>query len=199
MVEKRYVLSFLAGGLLFHESLAVAQALLRAEYDWKAASKAVEEDNLLQSRTASTAKRKLREVRNRLQALSHAEVQLLVEGSRQEQKLILWLACCLKYQLLADFAREVLRAKYLQLDLSLDRGDVERFIDNKMIWHEELENVASSTRTKLETVMLRILRESEMLSQDGVILPPMFSQRLNQVILNDSPQHFLLFPTAIPD
>ncbi|WP_153558875.1 DUF1819 family protein [Roseimaritima sediminicola] len=199
MVATPYVLSFTAGGLLYHESLVVAEELLRARFDWKVAIKAVQDGNLLQSRTESTAKRKLREVRNRLQALSRDEIQLLAEGGRQEQKLILWLACCLKYQILADFARDVLRSKYLQLDLSLDRDDVDRFIDNKTIWHEELEKLAPSTRTKLQTVMLRMLRESEMLSPEGAILPPIFSENLTRVIRDDSPEHFLLFPTAVPE
>ncbi|XZE56636.1 DUF1819 family protein [Planctomycetaceae bacterium SH139] len=199
MVATHYVLSFTAGGLLYHESLVVAEELLRACFDWKVALRKVKDGNLLQSRTESTATRKLREVRNRLEMLSKPEIQLFSDGSRQEQKLILWLACCLRYQLLADFAREVLRAKYLQLDLSIDRDDVDRFIENKMIWHEELENLAASTRTKLQTVMLRMLRESEMLSAEGVILPPIFSGRLTQVMLEDSSEHFLLFPTAIPE
>jgi hypothetical protein len=199
MVATHYVLSFTAGGLLYHESLVVAEELLRACFDWKVALRKVKDGNLLQSRTESTATRKLREVRNRLEMLSQPEIQLFSDGSRQEQKLILWLACCLRYQLLGDFAREVLRAKYLQLDLSIDRDDVDRFIENKMIWHEELENLAPSTRTKLQTVMLRMLRESEMLSAEGVILPPIFSGRLTQVMLEDSSEHFLLFPTAIPE
>jgi hypothetical protein len=199
MVATHYVLSFTAGGLLYHESLVVAEELLRACFDWKVALRKVKDGNLLQSRTESTATRKLREVRNRLEMLSKPEIQLFSDGSRQEQKLILWLACCLRYQLLADFAREVLRAKYLQLDLSIDRDDVDRFIENKMIWHEELENLAPSTRTKLQTVMLRMLRESEMLSAEGIILPPIFSGRLTQVMLEDSSEHFLLFPTAIPE
>jgi len=199
MVAPNYVLSFSAGGLLFHESCVVAEELLHADFDWVVAIKNVEEQNLLQSRTASTTKRKLREVRHRLERLSRDELRLLVEGSRSEQKLILWLACCLEYQLLADFAREVLRSKYLQLDLLLSRDDIARFIEDKMIWHEELEKLASSTRTKLQTVMLRMLRESEMLSREGIIVPPLFPERLKRVISDDSPKHLLLFPTAIPE
>lgn len=199
MVATQYVLSFTAGGLLYHESLVVAEELVRRHFDWKATLQAIKDGNLLQSRTESTAARKLREVRNRLQALNQDEIYLLAEGSRQEQKLILWLACCLRYQFLADFARDVLRSKYLQLDFSLDRNDVDRFIENKAIWHEELEQLAPSTRTKLQTVMLRMLRESEMLSPEGIILPPVLSEKLMRVIANDSPEHFLLFPTAVPD
>lgn len=198
MVATQYVLSFTAGGLLYHESLAVAEELVRACFDWKLATDSISVGNLLQSRTERTAQRKLREVRSRLQILSKDQLRLLVVGSRQEQKSLLWLACCLRYQLLGDFARDVLRSKYLQLDLSINRDDVDRFIDNQMIWHEELERLAPTTRTKLQTVMLRMLRESEMLSPEGVILPPILSDSLKRVILDDSVEHFLLFPTAIP-
>lgn len=199
MVVARYVLSFSAGGLLYHESVVVAEKVLHAQFDWNVALRAAAEDNLLQTRTASTAKRKLREIRNRLQTLSDDELRLLAEGSRQEQKWVLWLACCLRYQLVADFAREVLRPKYLQLDLSIEKSDVERFIDDQTLWHDELERLAPSTRAKLQTVMMRMLRESELISKEGVLLPPLFSERLTKALLEDSRDHLLLFPVPVPE
>ena len=199
MTKTSYVLSFTAGGLLFHESIVLAEELVRADFDWDLALNAVKAENLLQSRTQSTAARKLREVRKRLRLLTVDQISLIAEGIRLEQKLTLWLACCRRYQLLADFARDVVRSKYEQLDLQLSRSDIQQFIDNKTIWHEELENLAATTRTKLETVMLRMLRESEMLSEEGVLLPPLFTQRFSQVIRDDSNDYFFLFPAPIPE
>ena len=125
MTKTSYVLSFTAGGLLFHESIVLAEELVRADFDWDVALNAVKAENLLQSRTQSTAARKLREVRKRLRLLTVDQLSLVAEGSRLEQKLTLWLACCRRYQLLADFARDVVRSKYEQLDLQLASRNVQ--------------------------------------------------------------------------
>ncbi len=197
MSRTKFALSFTAGGLLYNESIVVAEALLRNEYDWNATLVEVEEKNLLQSRTCSTSKRKLREISQRLKCLSEPQLALLVDGTRHEQKLILWLACCEKYPLLAELARDVVRAKFLQLDYSIDAGDIARFIELQTLWHEELEGLTASTITKLQTVMLRMLRESELVSEDGIISAPLVSGRFIQVLKADSPGGLLYFPLVI--
>ena len=197
MSRTKFALSFTAGGLLYNESIVVAEALLRNEYDWNATLVEVEEKNLLQSRTCSTSKRKLREISQRLKCLSEPQIALLVDGTRHEQKLILWLACCEKYPLLAELARDVVRAKFLQLDYSIDAGDIARFIELQTLWHEELEGLTASTITKLQTVMLRMLRETELVSDDGIISAPLVSGRFIQVLKADSPGGLLYFPLVI--
>jgi hypothetical protein len=197
MSKTRFALSFTAGGLLYNESIVVAEALLRNEFDWNATLVEAEEKNLLQSRTCSTSKRKLREITQRLKRLSGPQLALLVDGTRHEQKIILWLACCEKYPLLAELARDVVRAKFLQLDYSIDAGDIARFIELQTMWHEELEELTASTITKLQTVMLRMLRESELVSEDGIISAPLVSGRFIQVLKADSPGGLLYFPLVI--
>ena len=86
MTKTSYVLSFTAGGLLFHESIVLAEELIRADFDWDVAVNAVKAENLLQSRTQSTAARKLREVRKRLRLLTVDQISLIAEGIRLEQK-----------------------------------------------------------------------------------------------------------------
>lgn len=198
MVATHYVLSFTAGGLLYHESIVVAEAYVASRGDWGRAVANVTDANLLQSRTVSTTTRKLREVRKRLQLLSDREMSLLAAGSRLDQKLLLWLACCLRYQVLGDFARDVLRGRYLQMELFIGPADVERFLEAKAVWHDELDNLAASTRTKLQTVMMRMLREAEMINDDGVIAPPLMSTELKSAILADARDHFQFFPVAAP-
>ena len=140
----QYVLSFTTGGLLYHESVVVAEALQRSGFVWESTTNDVLAGNLLQSRTQSTAKRKLREVRQRLEELTADQMKLFLLGTRLDQRLLLWLACCLRYQLLADFAQEVLRAKFLTLDISIQSIDVENFFESKLLWHDELESLAKS-------------------------------------------------------
>ena len=198
-MPRQYALSFTAGGLLFYESIVVAEALLRCEFDWSAAREDVQKRNLLQSRTASTADRKLREVVARLEELTHYQIGLLVEGTPLDQKLLLWLACCRCYQFVADFAKEVVRGKYLELDISIQPVDIENYFETKMLWHEELEGLTSSTRGKLQTVLMRMLRESRLLSDEGIIQSPLMSRQLVDAIRSDSIDHFDFFPMATPE
>jgi hypothetical protein len=197
MKKAKFALSFTAGGLLYNESIVVAEAFLRNGHDWNATLAEVEEKNLLQSRTPSTAKRKLREISQRLKCLTADQLGLLVDATRSEQKLILWLACCLKYPLLAELARDVIRAKFLQLDYAIDAGDIAKFIETQTLWHEELEGLTASTITKLQTVMLRMLRESELVSASGIITAPLVSGRFIQALQRDSLSHLLFIPLVI--
>ncbi len=182
---------------MYNESIVVAEALVRNKHDWQATFCEIKEKNLLQSRTPSTSKRKMHEISRRLKCLTLPQLTLLNEGTRLEQKLLLWLACCEKYPLLAELARDVVRAKFLQLDYSIDAGDIARFIELQTLWHEELEGLTASTITKLQTVMLRMLRETELVSVDGIISAPLVSGRFIQALKADSPGGLLYFPLVI--
>lgn len=194
MSKRKFSLSFTAGGLLYSESLVVAEAYTRNNCDWGKTTREIEEKNLLQSRTQSTAKRKLREISLRLKTLSPSLLEFLITGTRLEQKCTLWLACCEKYQLLGEFARDVLRAKYLQLDYSVSALDISNFIDKQTLWHEELEGMTPSTISKLQTVMYRMLREAELVTDDGIILAPLISDRFVQTLSLNLPEGLLYFP-----
>lgn len=196
--KNAYVLSFTAGGLLYHESIVLADAYAERQ-NWAEAVKLVESQNLLQSRTASTAMRKLCEVRLRLQGLTDGQLKLLAHGNRTDQRLLLWLACCRRYQLVREFAVEVLRGKFLQLDLLVTLADIDRFIETKSLWYEEIDKLSESTRQKLQTVMMRMLKESELVTSDGVIASPMLSDELLRVIMSDAPQSLAVFPIADDD
>ena len=198
MTSEQYVLSFTAGGLLYHESIIVAETYCKSR-DWNKTTRQINDQNLLQSRVQSTTTRKLREVCARLQGLTPPQIELLVSGSRTEQNLLLWLACCKRYQLLADFAQEILHDKFIRLDLTISLIEVGNFVETKSVWHEELENLKESTRTKLVTVMMRMLREAELISNDQVIRPQLMSPQLARVIAADSFELFNIYPVAESD
>lgn len=198
MNQTRYNLSFTAGGLLYHESLIIAETYIQTR-DWDQVAIQVTENNLLQSRMASTATRKLKEICSRLQELTEAEIELLVSGTRVEQLALLWLACCKYYQILAQFAREVLRDKFLKFDLQVTSAEVERFIESKAIWHKEIETLKPSTRTKLVTVIQRMLRESELIDDQGLLQPLLMSRQLARTIASHSYHYFDVFPVHEAD
>lgn len=195
---KPYALSFSAGGLLYHESVSVAESYIKFQ-DWSKAITYVRDENLLQSRVEATTTRKVREIGSRLKELTQDQLDLLCNGSRLEQNYLLWLACCKRYQLIRDFAMEVLHSKFLSLDLVITTSDIERFFDAKSVWHSEIEELAETTRQKLITVIMRMLREAGMVSNEGLIQPRMVSPELVRVIGSESWEQFKWFPVAESD
>ena len=110
----RYALSFTSGALLTREALIAAPIYLH-EHDWAKVRQLIEGDNLLQSRTVSTGRRFAREVAQRLAVLADDELGLLVDSTKSERSHLLWVAACRRYDLIGEFAEEVLRERFLLL------------------------------------------------------------------------------------
>lgn len=180
------------------ESTALAAVYLQ-QSDWAAAKAVVLQNNLLQTRTESTALRKLRELIPRLSRLTHKQLQLIVSGSISEQRSLLWLSVCKRNTILKDFAQMVVREKYLTLDLLIRTTDFEQFVESQSVWHEELEQLTPNTRAKLATVAMRMLREAELISPEGIIQPTLMSKELARVIRDDDKTWFEVFPVGPAD
>lgn len=146
--------------------------------DWEATKREIEKDNLLQSRTASRAKRTYQELSQRLKVLTDDELELLIEGDLQEQKYLLWFNVCSYYQFIHDFAVEVVHEKFLRMDYQLTDFDYSAFYNTKSDDHPELEKITNSTKDKLREVILRMLREAGITNDEARILPALLSNRL---------------------
>lgn len=81
--------------------------------DWSQTRAAIDADNLLQSRTASSGRRRSRELVQRLTELTDAELAIIADGLAQERSQIMWVAACRRYALVGAFAEEVLRGRLL--------------------------------------------------------------------------------------
>lgn len=192
---EKYNFSFTAGGLLHFESVKVAELYMR-EKNWDKVRQAVLANNLLQFRTITTSERLCREICLRLELLSDDELQILVDGSRQEQLNILWLAICRRHRFIYDFAVEVVREKYLHLDTEVRQGDYDVFFNAKADWHPELEKLSDSTRSKLRQVVFKMLREAELLNKTNTINPGMLTPRLVKTIARHSKSDLTIFPAS---
>ena len=191
-------MSFTTGGLFYNESLQVA-GLYEKTGNWQKTCEQFLSENLLQSRTESSAKRRIREICSRLRLLTDLQLQLLLSGSRQEQQYLLWLAVCKCYPFIKEFMVEVVREKYLRMDLNLPPQDYEIFFEEKAEWHDELEQLKSSTRAKLKQVLFKIMREAEIISQENMIIPGLLTEQLTKVIAMDDPALLAVFPVSDMD
>lgn len=191
-------MSFTAGGLYIRESVDLANLYLSLG-DWKAVKTQANRDNVIQSRTASSSERICREICFRLEELNDVEIRGLTEGSFQAQQQILWVGICRRHRFIYEFAVEVIREKYLQLNLDLLQEDYDAFFNAKAEWHDELEQLTESTRNKLRQVVFRMLREADLLTKANTINPVILSAQVARVVASHSPDDLRIFPLSDRD
>lgn len=188
-----YSLSFTTAALLQSESVRMASLYVQFQ-DWEGVRQQVLEENLLQARTQNTLIRVCREIISRLKTLSDEEIELLSEGSTIDQQLLLWIAICRRYRFIGDFAREVLRERYLSLNLTLSYAEYDSFFNRKAEWHDELEEIASSTHRKLRQMLFKTLREAGLLTENEQVVPAMLSYSLRNVIVQSDSKSLEFLP-----
>ena len=198
MKNGTYKLSFIGASIALNGSVKIAEVYLRLK-DWEAVREEVFAKNLLQARTRSSLQRSFQELVPRLQLLTEAQLELLVAGNHQEQRQLLWFAICKRYAYIREFAIEVLREKYLSLDYEVTEFDYEAFFNRKADWHEELDRLKESTRTKLRTMLFRMLRDAELITTDHLIIPAVLSRRVIEVLASEAPTGFQIFPMSMAD
>ncbi|MCD4671325.1 MAG: DUF1819 family protein [Anaerolineaceae bacterium] len=197
-MTERYKLSFTAVSLGLAESVIVAEVYLQLQ-DWGTTKEKVKSENLLQSRVQSSIQRVYQEIEPRLQTLSIEQLRFLVEEANIiEQKQILWYTLCKRYQFIRDFANEVLFQRFKLFHTQLDEFDYTVFYNNKADWHQELRDIKQSTQTKIRTVLFRMMREADFLSNDNRILPCTLSQAVINQLAVDAPWSYAIFPTTPP-
>ena len=198
MPSSKYLMSFTTGGLFYQESVNLTN-LYFDKRNWSEVKEIALSDNLLQSRTKSTAQRILRETTSRLTLLTSNQLQLLADGSRSEQNYLLWLAACKRYSFIQEFAIEILREKFLCLEIMLTHDDYDYFYNKKSQWHEELENLSPSTKNKNRSVLFRMMLEAELMGSGNLMLPALFTKELVAVIAADNASLFACYPISDRD
>ena len=193
MKNERYSMAFTTGGLFHRGSVKLAVLYLELK-EWDSVRNKVFSENLLQSRTLNSLTRVSREIISRLKTLEAGELDLLISGSTQEQKYLLWLAVCRRYSFIADFAKEVIRERYISLKSDLHYEEFDYFFNKKSEWYPELEKITPTTRNKLRQVLFKILREAEILTIDHTINGSMLSKRLLDAISQERRKDVLIFP-----
>jgi hypothetical protein len=189
-----YRMSFGLGGLFINESVDVARLHISGEPWENTIVRAMEEGTTSMPKSASQ-RRTLREIVNRLSALTEAELALFAEtDDRTEQQALLWLAACRAYRFVGEFAIEILRERYLsyRLELSLNAFDI--FWEEKAEWHSDVADISKSTRLKLRQVLYRMMREADILSAEDKIQTAYLTPRLKALIVDHRAADLAVFP-----
>ena len=199
----RYCLSFTAAGLRPELAAVIAGIHLQAG-DWKRTKAAVLERNALQTRSVSTGKRLESELRQRLQLLSQAQLELLARGSSEERLAMAWLGVLKRIAITLELTRELLMDKLSSLDPVLRRSDMASFYDGCERQHPELAALSPSSQQKIRSALLKMLRDAGLLAGKagkggwlGTVQRPSLSAQAQQLVLEDDPAllgGFLLSP-----
>lgn len=190
----RYALSFTTGGLLVLES-AVLAPIYTEHRDWVKVRDLAVKENLLQARTHSTGVRRVREAVKRLSVLSNLEVESLIEITASERAHLMWAAACRRYNLIGEFAEEVLRERFLTLAGTVTYKDYDSFYRAKAMWHDELDEVTELSYKKLRQVLFKMMTEAGLLTMQGGIEPALLSARVAEFLTERTPSEIRFFPT----
>ncbi len=177
----KYRMSFAVGSLFRNESVKSARVFQRVK-DWDVVRHEMVTIGAQGFRASSSANRTVREMVDRLRTLSEEEIELLIEGTPQEQATLLWLAVCRTYRFVAEFAAEVLRERFLSFRVGLDYDAFDVFFETKEEWNPELAAIRPSTRAKLRQVLFRIMREAGIISPSDEIRRTLLTPRLESLI-----------------
>ena len=191
--------SFVASSLRPELVRVIAEAYLHTG-SWDSAKVQVLSTNALQARSASSAKRMERELRQRLMRLTTAEINLAAHGVIEERTAIAWLAALKSSRYIHAFASEFLRGTLASLDPVLRASDYEAFFENQSAIHPEILALTSSSRTKVRTVLLAMVRDSGIGRAAGRelrIQRPIVPPATRSAIIADSPRWLAGF--LVPD
>lgn len=189
-----YKLSFGVGGLNV-AGASIAARLYLDLGDWVAVRAALDSGNLLQARTVSTAKRLNRELIQRISQLSISEVELITEATADERAYVMWAAVCRRYTLVAEFAEEVLRDRYLLMASDVLPEHFEAFARGKTVWHPELAELKATTLSELRNNLFRLMREAGLVTADHTIVQAVLSSRVRDEFALREPSDIRFFPT----
>lgn len=192
--DDRYALSFTTGGLLTREAAILAPVYAKLR-DWAKVRDVAVEENLLQTRTHSTGVRRVRETVNRLSVLSDRELEILADVTTTERGHLMWAAACRRYELIGEFAEEVLRERFLTLAGTMSYEDYDTFYRAKAMWHDELDDVTDLSYKKLRQVLFKMMVEAGLVTKQGAIEPVLLSARVTDCLTERSPSDIRFFPT----
>ena len=195
----RYNLSFIAASLRPELARIIAESYLMTG-DWNLTKTQILATNALQCRSASSAIRMERELRQRLATLTREQLVLIAQATAEDRTAIAWLSACKQIPFAFDFAAETLRDKLASQDPVLRHSDYETFFESKRVAHPELNDLAPSTKEKVRQILLRILSEAGLVVPGealGNVQRPVISPSVFHAITADAPE--LLAGFLMPD
>lgn len=179
-----YSASLTGEPLQFYESKVVAQLIYNGlSYD-EIKSK-VYNENLFNYKTKKSIYKRVASVYKRLKDLDSFLIEKIIEGTVSEARVIVLFSIMQTNRLFYEFMVEVPRVKFLKMDYTINKRDLNRFFDSKKEQSEKVASLHDYTISKLQQVLLKILKEAKLLTEDE----PLTLRKI--VIGNNLRQYFI--------
>jgi len=189
----RYRLSFISGGMFIRESTQAFHIYARTQ-DWDHVQAHLIDEQVISYKTLSSAKRLSYEIVLRLRSLEPHEAEFALDADYEERRALLWIAICRTYEIIPDFVRTVLTERLLALRTDLSPQDFEQFLEGRALLHSEIDGLASSTRTKLRTVLYRMLDEAGFYDKKDGLKATYVPASVRRLIDANTPSEIRYFP-----
>jgi hypothetical protein len=187
---KPYILSFTAASLRVDLARIMAESFIKLG-SWEQTKQFVLATNALQTRSTTTAIRMERELRQRLQTLTQAQIELVAYATLDHRTAMTWLSMLKHSQFVFDFASDLLRSKLETLDPILHPSDYEGFWQSQAVLHPELDKMTPASKAKIRQVLMLMLHEVGLLQTQqknltiqALVLPP----QVISAIMTDNPR-----------
>ncbi len=190
-----YSFSFTAASLRPEIARVVAEKYLE-HGSWDTAKGEILRTNAIQCRSAGSLKRIEREFRQRLQCLTHEQLRLLSDGTKDERLAISWIAAVKHSAFIWEFVENVLREKLAHFDPILRPSDYESFVASQILAHPDLEGFSKTTQTKIRTVLFLMLQEAGLVQEQNKeyrIQRPSVPAGVLGCVMTDEPQLMAAF------
>ena len=152
-----YLISFTAGGLLYDETISL-QPYLNDEKIELIANE-VKINKYLQTNSQAARQRIIQEVKKRYLAVGGNAFLIFNKLDQNEQRIFIFYTCLKTYGIILDFIFDVVVEKWLSRDIDVNADDVLYFLDKKTSNHLEIDQWTATTKQKVATVMIRMLKE----------------------------------------
>jgi hypothetical protein len=188
-----YPLSFTGAALLSSESATLARLFLDLG-SWDEVYREVDANELLNRSKTATRRRLFNELSLRLRSLADVELQLLIEGNAETQRLILWQAVCRTYPFVGNFTLEVLQPKIQLYDDQLLNSDYRNYFWEQAILFPRLDELTPSTKQKMESRLYYMMEQAGLIDSTETrrIIQPFISELLCTRVRAQDP-HYLSF------
>jgi len=184
MENQKYSASLTGEPLQFFESKVVAQFLTK-RLSFEEIKSKIYDENLFNYKTKKSVFKRVASVYRRLKNLDPFLIELVAEASSADARVVVLYSIMRTNRLFYEFMTEVVRIKFLQMDYLISTKDLNRFFEGKKEQSQEITHLHEYTIHKLEQVLLKILKETSLLSEES---PPM----LQRIIISNNLREFFL-------
>lgn len=178
-MPQRFRLSFTAASLFVSDMALLAGVLQDLDGDWSQL-----DANVLKRNRHNSSQREFKELILRLKTLSREELDVLAEGSLDDQKQVSIIAFGRSYSFFRQFVKDVVLRKLEVFNYQLADHDYWSFYSSIELTHPELSEIAESTRGKLRQVVFKVMEQGGLIDsvESKRITPPILTSNVRALV-----------------